>query len=985
MSDARAAAVQSAPSRAATPLSLPRLERLGSEHGLSHNSVYAVLEDRQGFLWFGTQSGLNRYDGRDFVVFGHDPTDPRSLGSSWINTLFEDRAGRFLVGTRAGLYRLADDASGFESIALDPKAPGGPSVTALVEQADGTLWVGADGALYKLDPTSTRIAPVRPAPGADAWGRVRALRVAPDGAIWALDENVRQQSTLVRLTGSPARFAVPHTWAFGFTESGAVWLDPRRPVEAAALGAGAVPAMEGLLTSHLRDLRGRLWVGTLAGLRIQPSADAALEHVPLDDLGLGALTHEITTIVEDRVGSVWLGTFGGVLRFDPNAKPFAQLVHREGDPGTISSNAVSALYQEPSGTLWVASFGAGLDEIARGRGRIVHHSPRPGDPASLCGGYIWDIAPSRRGGLWLGSNGVFCRYAHGRFTTHPLPDAAASALSLRETKDGTLWLATMGGLYRRTPGAGVELVGNAASGLFQPIDTVREDGHGRLWLASGGSGNLAWYDPATRAQRLFRGVGREGIWDLDWDPSGTLWLATGVGVASYDSETGVASYAPSQAGAAPAVYYSVLSDPAGRLWLGTSRGLVRYDPSTGDFRSYDVGEGTGHVEFNRHAAYRSNSGELFFGSMSGVTSFVPTEIRDNPYRPPIVLTGVRTFGDEGERRLGARDLEALVLSPRNRSVWFEFAALNLTDGRKNRYAYRLDGFDTRWIDAGPERSARYTSLPAGQYVFRVRGSNSDGVWSDRPIALGVTVLPPVWQTWWFRLAGFSLLVGALYLAHRLRTGYLVGLERLRLRIASDLHDDLGSELSGIALASGLVARQPELREEDRHRLAAVIASAVKVMDGLRDIIWCISPDHDTLESMELRMRSVARTLLVHLTHEFRATGMAATAVEMGARRHLFLIYKELLHNIVRHAHASHVAISLDATHQRLCLEVADNGSGMSSGPSEGRGIKSIRRRVQEIGADLRIDSTPGGGGTTVCVVVHMPRTRRGEGRGAGVA
>jgi signal transduction histidine kinase len=316
-------------------------------------------------------------------------------------------------------------------------------------------------------------------------------------------------------------------------------------------------------------------------------------------------------------------------------------------------------------------------------------------------------------------------------------------------------------------------------------------------------------------------------------------------------------------------------------------------------------------------------------------------------------------------------------------VSFEFAALNFTQGHKNRYAYTLEGFDRAWIPAGTRRSARYTNLPPGRYVFRVRGSNNDGIWNDRGAALPVTVLPPYWQTWWFRAALAGAVVAALAAAYKLRVRRIRGLERLRLQIASDLHDALGSELSGIALASGLIGRQDHLTDRDRRRLADVGSAATRVMFALRDIVWCINPEQDTLESLEARMRSVARTLLGGVTHEFISSGITATPIDIDERRHLFLIYKELLHNVVRHARARRVAVRLDATDKTLALRVSDDGVGFDAEAASGNGLANIRRRAAAIGAALEIEGRPGAG-TDVLLTLRMTRTRHRGGAPAGV-
>jgi signal transduction histidine kinase len=268
-------------------------------------------------------------------------------------------------------------------------------------------------------------------------------------------------------------------------------------------------------------------------------------------------------------------------------------------------------------------------------------------------------------------------------------------------------------------------------------------------------------------------------------------------------------------------------------------------------------------------------------------------------------------------------------------------------------------------------------------VFRVRASNNDGIWNDQTAALALTVLPPYWQTWWFRGALAAAFASGLVAAHKLRIRRLRELERLRLRIASDLHDELGSELAGIALASSMVGRQDHLTDKDRRRLADVASGATRVMFALRDIVWSISPEQDTLASLEARMRSVARSLLAGVPHEFRSSGITPTPIEMDARGHVFLIYKELLHNIVRHARARRVRIGLDATGDRLELQVSDDGVGFDGSEASGTGLTSIRRRAAAIGASLRIDARPGAG-TDVRLTLRMTRTRPAAGRTTGV-
>jgi ligand-binding sensor domain-containing protein/signal transduction histidine kinase len=960
-----------------------RLERLGSEHGLSHNTVYAIQQDSRGFIWLGTQDGLDRYDGYEFLTYKHDPADSRSLASNWVAALLEDRDQRLWVGTRAGLQRMTTDGHGFERFRLEAPADREPVVrfvTSLAEAPDGTLWVGTDRGLFTLDPTRMRVRAFShdPAdPASLAADMVRKIRVAPDGVVWVLTEGAGFQSTLNRYAHTFERIPVPHTWAFALAASGDFWLDPRHAVSVAGLRSGDADLARATgIAALAEDSFKRLWVGTYEGLYIRTPEDGVLRLVATAHLGAGALAGEVNDIVQDRAGAVWIGTFGGILRHDPRSKAFDHLEHRVGDPNRLASNAVSAVYQEPGGRLWVGTYGAGLEEVDRGTGRIVHHRRRAGDPTSLCGNYIWDVAASARVRLWIGTSTGLCSLEGGRFRRHPLPPELVSPLSVLEGPDGTLWLGSATGLYRYDVDQGtVRFAGDARAGLIPSVDTLHLDRTGRLWMGSGGWADLASYDPVSGKTARFSNVAPNGIWDIDAGADDALWLATGTGLVRFDPAAGRAHPIRLEQDEGGSVHYGVLIDAEGRVWAGTNKGLVRYDPSTSTSRRYDLGDGIGNVEFNRHAAFRNAQDGLFFGGMSGVTSFAAADIHDNPWVPPVVLTGIKTLSDAGEGAVSPFGLDVLTLTAAHYTVSFEFAALNFTQGHKNRYAYTLEGFDRAWIQAGTRRSARYTNLPPGRYVFRVRGSNNDGIWNDRGAALPVMVLPPYWQTWWFRLALAAALVVSLAAAYKLRIRRIRELERLRLQIASDLHDELGSELSGIALASSLIGRQDHLTDRDRRRLADVASAATRVMLSLRDIVWYINPEQDTLESLEARMRSVARTLLAGVPHEFRSSGITPTPIDMDERGHVFLIYKELLHNIVRHARARRVTIRLDATDETLELRVSDDGIGFDGSGRSGTGLRNIRQRVAAIGGNLRIEGRPGEG-TNVCLTVRMTRTRR---------
>jgi signal transduction histidine kinase len=398
--------------------------------------------------------------------------------------------------------------------------------------------------------------------------------------------------------------------------------------------------------------------------------------------------------------------------------------------------------------------------------------------------------------------------------------------------------------------------------------------------------------------------------------------------------------------------------------------LVRFDPKQGTFRHFDAGDGIGNTEFNRRSALRTRAGRFVFGGLNGLTIFDPLQIRDNPYVPPIVVTRFQKSNRSGTTTLYPPADQPLRLSYRDYSFLIEFASLSFTNPEKNRYRYRLEGFDPVWSRAGPERTVRYTNIPPATYRFRVQGSNNDGLWNEVGTSLTLVIAPPFYQTWWFRFLFAITVLGLLAAAYRYRVQRLLEMERMRLRIAGDLHDDVGSKLSGIALMSELLESEPDLSESRKSDLQEISHSAREIIDDLRDIVWFIDPDHDHAEKTVEKMHQVARSLLNGTTYSIDTRDLhGLEQADMTFRRNLFLIFKEALHNINRHANARHVSIRLDEYRGHLRLRVSDDGIGFNPADEPtGNGLKNMQRRALQMGGTLTLNSTPEDG-TTVELLV----------------
>jgi len=492
--------------------------------------------------------------------------------------------------------------------------------------------------------------------------------------------------------------------------------------------------------------------------------------------------------------------------------------------------------------------------------------------------------------------------------------------------------------------------------------------------------NRAW--PHGRRDGPVFGMGTQttlddsGSAEFDPDISGAASPAGGIAASAQD----MARWIAIQLG------HGALPDGAGRLWLGTNRGLARFDPESESFRVFGRRDGVVNVEFNRKARLRASDGTFYFGGLDGVTVFRPEEIVDNPFVPPVALTAVEVLSSAGTREVPAIGLERLELSYREDTLAFEFAALSFAQPEGNRYRYRLEGLDEHWVEAGDRRFARYVHMPPGRYAFRVQAMSHDGVWNREGVTLPIVILPPFWETLWFRLLVVVAVAAAVYGLYRYRLARILAVERLRMRIAGDLHDQLSSDLSGIALASDMVSRRSALDEGDRSRLQVARDTALSSVEALRDIVWYVNPQQDSLEALGARMRSTAQRLLPGHDVEIHAA-LSDGALPMELRRQIFLTYKELLHNVARHADASRVEVRLERRERSVVLSVADDGVGFDPSLTTSRtgtGLASARARAARMNGTLEVESRLGEG-TRVTLRATLPRTRGSGKRRRGLA
>ena len=989
-----------------------RFEPLDRRAGLSHNTVLSLVQDRQGFLWIGTSDGLNRYDGYEFVVYRHDRRDTTSLSDNTVRQVLEDRWGTLWIRTGIGLDRFDRQTHRFFHYRFQEEAPAldvGSFLT-LLEDHRGQLWVGTGTRLYRYDRRADAFDPVHDIPDAAVQEAMQNRHLSTE-PFWDLYEDrtgtlwlSTRQGRLYKLDPTSAQLASFQTpWKMldvAYDDQDRLWIMHAEGLGTFDLTTSAFTPLSALPkgknasgTPILRDRNGILWLGSDDGLYRYDAAMNERLHLLIDPSPGAYLQNSVSALYEDRAGTLWVGTLSGLYRFDPHTKPFTHLGHDPTAPNSLSSNTVMALWEDTDGFLWVGTLGGGLNRVDRKAGTVTRYRHRADRPGSLCSDLIWTLyeASTKPGILWIGTDEGLCSLDRrtGRFTVHELPLLSTATAqppinALREDRRGRLWVASAIGLYRVNLTTGAlkryDQFTSDQPALPGYAQALHVDRAGFLWIGTfeGDLYRLTTETEVFTPYPIFEQAHvttEEGIWFIHEDANGVLWLGSDRGLTRFDPQAGTVKHYTQQDGLSGSTVYSILKDDAQHLWASTNAGLARFKdrhPEDPTFRTYDAGDGLKNTEFNRRAAFKSQRGEFFFGGMAGLTSFYPAQIQDNPYVPPVVLTQIQTSNRDTTVVVDPFGLDRLRLSYREYTVAFEFAALSYTNPHQNRYAYQLEGFDEGWIGADTRRRVQYTNIPPGTYTFRVKAANNDGLWNEEGVALPLTITPPFWQTWWFRLLVLAMGVGLLTVAYRYRVARLLEMERMRMRIARDLHDDIGSGLSSIALASELVSQDPRLSEEKRHYLIQVTTKARRMANALTDIIWLVEPERDRLDDLVEHLEEVTRTMLAGIDYTFdRSSVPLLHRIDPEFRRQVYLIYKEILHNIVKHAHATKVTIAVGRAGGRFVLRVEDNGVGFEEDQvHRGRGLKNMQDRAAQIGGALEMTKRPGAG-TTVRLVASV--------------
>ena len=1026
--------------------------RLSIENGLSQAAVTAIVQDHSGFLWIGTQEGLNRYDGYEFNPFVPAPGEDASTLQGWIETLLVADDGALWVGTKGqGLIRVDLVTGTLKHFRHDPENPDSLTsnrVWAIFQDQLGAVWVGSDRGLNHISTSQWRVRHIElDGIGATNPGSIRVTSIAQNAAgyLWiATDGN-----GLVRLepaSGQMLRFQRDGEGSGGFAEDriSKVFVDGKDRVWVGAyngalyrldqggyllislgqrLAEGSALAM-GTIRDVYQDQAGRVWVGSDAGLGQWCDENQSFVHYITNETDPRSLSDDrVTTLFQDSGGVLWVGTFDGLNKWNAMLGSFGLQKQDPSQPDGLSNNVVTSFAAGKDSGVWVGSYGGGAQRFDYRNGSF--HAV----PDALRSEKVMALHVDSRGLLWVGTRkkglvrfnpvtGAMQRFEHDEELQGSISDNGVTALA--EDSNGALWIGSYrNGLNRLEAGSDSfsqypHDPADPSSLSSNHVLAIMRDKVGQLWIGTDGGG-LNLLDPEQGTFARIRhdknepySLSSDSIWSIHESLAGDLWIGTGdAGLNRWlasDRQQGrlrFTHYGKAQGLPSNSVL-GILSDTQGYVWISSSKGLSRLHPDTGMVRNFDPADGLQGYDFNQGAYFSTANGQFFFGGTRGFNNFDPLSIRENTHAPSVVLTAIRKYNQPFDPGFPLAQLEQLELNHGDDMVSFEFAALDFTDPAGNRFQYRMQGFDRQWVEAGSQRQATYTDLPAGRYSFQVRAANSDGVWNQKGFELPVMVSPAPWLTWWAYMLYATLFVAALWFflrAHTRRLEQVMEMRRVeeanaaKSMFLATMSHEIRTPMNGVLGMTQLLMETVLDRTQKRYA-QTIKRSAESLLGIINDIL-----DLSKIESGKVELEHTPFNLRDELDDTLSMFGEAAYAKKLeligqipldlpvavkGDPLRLRQILVNLIGNAIKFTDQGDVVlrVELQATADAKPMyrfEIKDTGKGLSEEQAEhvfeafhqadssttreyggtGLGLAIARKLCRAMGGEIGVESRAG--------------------------
>lgn len=844
-----------------------RFSQLSIKDGLSQSSVNQIIQDSKGYMWFATQDGLNKFDGYRFTVYKNDPLDSSSISDNFIHVVYEEPSGDFWVGTDEGLNFFDREKQRFTKFVhtADPKSISHNSVWGITRDKKGTLWIAtAEGGLNRLDSVNGKpvFTAFKQGQSGLASNYLSSLFCDSQGNLWiatlgggvsVLDENGKFKS--YKHENKNGSLANDIVWNFFEDSKKNIWIgtneglskyDPSKKSFQNFISDPKDPySISGnTIRSIMEDPEGNIWIGTAGGgLNKLDVRGNFTWYKNLSYNSSSLIGNTVYSLFRDMQGVIWIGTDNGISRFDYFKQNFSHYQYISSNEKGISSNMIWSILSNKDQTLWLGTDN-GLCLLNR---RTQQYTEYGGIENTTEGENkrIYSLLYGKDGKLWVGTdNGVYqLNTANKKLIKTAASNKRSNELNSKriycifEDRDENLWIGSKEGLLVLDAKRSAFLQfrndeNNETSLSNNVIRVIRQDAAGNIWIGTNGGGlNKVVFqkDRTITAENIsfvhYRNTGRKNgsinnnIILSIYEDGETLWLGTyGGGLNKFNIASGKVEHYTDREGLSNNVIYSIIPDKAGNLWMSTNKGISRFELKSKTFRNYFENDGLQSNEFNIGAHHRSADGEIFMGGINGLNAFMPEKIRTNPIAPAVAITDFLIFNKsvKASNSFLKKDLSStnhITLSYKQNSFSFEFSALHFSAPEKNSYAYMLEGLEDSWNYFDERHLATYTKLDPGTYVFKVKAANSDKIWSEKPVEVTITIKPPYWQTWWFRIALAVLILAIVYGWYRARIKNIEEQKKVLEQLVAIRTAEIQHHMEEVEVQKTLVEKEKEKVEK----------------------------------------------------------------------------------------------------------------------------------------------------------------------------
>jgi len=791
-----------------------KFEHISLEQGLSQSSVKSIVQDSHGFMWFATIDGLNKYDGYRIKVYEYKNNQKNSISDNVLSVVYESNEGNvkhtFWVGTAGnGLCRYNNIHDNFTTFKNDPKNQNSLSnnnITAIYGK-NNFLWVGTSDGLNKLDVNQSIWKIFKTSNSKLPDNFIKCMVADNHGRLWMATRNeicfVNLENDQITIVNKPAQLLQYTINAILPESENTIWLGTDKGLVLFNIQNNLTSVYfnnlndsktisSNKVTTLVKDSHDILWVGTENGglnrFNIQTGEFNSYKHEPSDPHSLS--TDNILSIYQDKSGILWVGSsLGGISKWNRAAENLQLFRHNPYEAYSLSSNQIRNIYEDKTGHIWIGTVEGGLNKWDVSKNRFIHYNNDSKNPRSLSHNHVRCVLDDSKGNIWVATDGGgLNRFdsISGSFTRYMHDEKNSSSISenrvwkIFEDSKGNLWVATHGGgLNKFDPKTGKfsALRNNPTNPNSLSSDfttTIFEDKAGNLWIGTFLGLNL--FSPEKNSFVRFtynendsNSLSNNRVYSIVEDTEGELWIGTKGGLNKLNkSKTGFEHFGTENTDFPNNVMMGIIDDDLGNLWISTNRGISKFNKKTHKVRNYDVRDGLQSNEFLAGAFCKTKKGELFFGGINGFNAFYPSKIKDNPNIPMVVITGFRISNNDIVLDSAISEKKVIELNHNQTDLSFDFVALDYIFPEKNQYAYQLVGYDNDWQYVKFTRTAKYTNLPPKNYIFKVKGSNNDEVWNEKGTQIEVIIHPAFWQTTWFKILSFLIIVFSISLTVWLR-------------------------------------------------------------------------------------------------------------------------------------------------------------------------------------------------------------------------